>query len=208
MPSRRERDFVSFFNGFWYRDFPIIETFEDVGRRAVWTTHIASVVKRCADLMGAFTCYETGNRTDAVIQFIDKDEPTSRITWAKAEWEWRRANMPDVNEIRQLAEACNNHECEVAIFVGFCTPEKLEETNRVIIAQWRDVERPLLAFMIDFEVRNGRRRFLNLHSLRYSMSNNGEVSVRSLRPPQAALPWEVNGSRWRGARISAGNEIG
>jgi len=200
MPSMREKDFVSFFNGFWYRDFPTIETFEDVGRRAVWTSHIASVVKRCADMMGAFTCYETGNRTDAVIQLIDQDAPGERITWAKAEWEWGQAHRENVNEITKLAEACQANTCNVAVFVGFCRSSNLEITKTTILNKWNNVNSPLICFIIDFEIQSKLRRFNKLHTFRYSKNRENTVSIKRLRPPQAALPWDVGGTRWNADR--------
>jgi hypothetical protein len=56
------------FNAVWYRGFPIASGHESLGKKAVWTMHIGSVVKQYADFMGFFTCFETGGRTDAVIR--------------------------------------------------------------------------------------------------------------------------------------------
>lgn len=66
--KRRQRDFVAMFNALWYRDFPVVRANIEIGKRALWTSHIASVVKGSADLLGLFTCFESGNRTDAVIR--------------------------------------------------------------------------------------------------------------------------------------------
>jgi len=205
MPTIRERDFVAFFNGFWYRDFPTVETFEDVGRRAVWTAHIGSVIKRCADMMGAFTCYETGNRTDAVIQLVDPNGPGERATWAWAEWEWIQAHKETVNEIGQLAEACSNELCEVAIFVGYCRTDKFEDARNTILEQWKNVNEPLLCFLITFKQEPRGRRFLKLYSIRFYKNRQGNVVGRRLRD-QPALPWEVEGSRWGASRQIAKSE--
>lgn len=109
--KKRERDFVALFNALWYRDFPIIPGHEELSRRAVWTTHIASTVKQSADLMGLFTCFESGGRTDAVIQ------NASRVSWARIEWEWLQPKNEKVNEIQKLADAVTD--ADVSIFIGY-----------------------------------------------------------------------------------------
>jgi hypothetical protein len=94
--NNRESDFVALFNASWYQNFPIVSGDEELGKRALWTIHIGSVVKKCADFMGFFTCFESGGRTDAVIQ------TASGKVWAKIEWEWKQPHRPNVNEIRKL----------------------------------------------------------------------------------------------------------
>lgn len=54
--NRRDRDFVALYNDLWYKDFPVTRSRQDINRRALWTTHIASTVKQSADLLGLFTC--------------------------------------------------------------------------------------------------------------------------------------------------------
>jgi hypothetical protein len=79
---RRERDFISLFNALWYRDFPFVSGREPEAVRAMYTAHINSIVKSCADLMGFFTLFEQGTRTDIIIQKANKQ------LWAKVELEW------------------------------------------------------------------------------------------------------------------------
>jgi hypothetical protein len=62
------RDFTTLFNVVWYRDFPLEYGVRELGRRAEWTTHIAVCVRSAADLLGYFTHFEAGTRTDAVIK--------------------------------------------------------------------------------------------------------------------------------------------
>ena len=66
--KRITRDFITLFNKLWYRDFPLSENHKSIGSRAEWTTHIGICVRSCADLMGYFTHFEQGNRTDAIIK--------------------------------------------------------------------------------------------------------------------------------------------
>ena len=82
-------DFISLYNAFWYRDFPVVDGPIDFAKRADWTTHIATNVRQVASLMGLFSCFESGGRTDAELQHAD------RKVWAKMEWECMRpANPP------------------------------------------------------------------------------------------------------------------
>ena len=48
--KRSERDFIALFCASWYKDFPVASGREELGKRALWTIHIGSVVKQCADL--------------------------------------------------------------------------------------------------------------------------------------------------------------
>jgi hypothetical protein len=65
---RIAQDFSTLFNVLWYRDFPLVHEVKESGRRAEWTTHIAICVRSAADLLGYFTHFEAGTRTDAVIK--------------------------------------------------------------------------------------------------------------------------------------------
>ena len=126
--KRRTRDFVALFNAFWYRDFPITPDRNDISRRALWTTHIASTVKMAADHLGLYTCFETGGKTDAVIQ------DSNRKVWAKAEWEWAQAKFETVNEIKKLADAAS--EADTFFFFGYSrTDDESHQSNLEAIGQ-------------------------------------------------------------------------
>ncbi len=180
--KRRERDLVTLFNALWYRDFPVTPGHEDVGRRAVWTTHIASIVKQCADLMGFFTCFESGGRTDAVIQ------TAQRKIWAKVEWEWIQPIRESVNEIEKLKESAA--QSEVQVFIGYSREERHAENIERISSQWQDISTPLIAFLIEFQYYGGHRQFTDLRT--YCIRNG---TARQLRR-QPALPWRVEDTRW------------
>lgn len=180
--KRRERDFVALFNALWYRDFPVIPNHEDLGKRAVWTTHIASIVKQCSDLMGLFTCFESGGRTDAVVQTAQRD------TWAKIEWEWMQPHSEKVNEFEKLASAAMDS--ELLIFIGYSRSERHEENLKKIHKFWKKINTPLLVFLVTYSYHDKRRQF-ELLQTHYYKGGGG----RMLRQ-QPALPWHVKGTKW------------
>lgn len=181
--KRKERDFIALFNALWYRDFPVTPEHEELGRRAVWTTHIASIIKQCADLMGFFTCFESGGRTDAVIQTANRE------TWAKIEWEWAQPRAEKVNEIVKLASAASD--AKVLVFVGYSRTECHDENINRITSQWKNISSPLIAFLVQFEFYQGRRHFTFLRT--YYVKNGKHKLLRK----QPALPWRVDGTRWQ-----------
>ena len=182
--KRQERDFVALFNAFWYRDFPITKQRIEISRRALWTTHIASTVKQCADHLGFFTCFETGGKTDAVIEYSDARK------WAKIEWEWLQPIHEKVNEIDKLATAALEDEADAFIFIGYSNTTDHDENIDAIHKQWKDIDKPLLAFLVTFSRQNGKRHF-ELLQTHFFQGN----SHRMLRK-QKALPWEVDGTKW------------
>lgn len=180
--KRKERDFVALFNAFWYRDFPITPERIDISRRALWTTHIATTVKHCADHLGLFTCFESGGKTDAVIQYAYGK------VWSKAEWEWSQPKHCNVDEIIKLAVA--KDEAEVFIYIGYSDASELDENLASIQHEWRAVDKPLLVFLITFSRTKGSRKFELLQT--YLFKSDTSKLLRK----QKALPWEVKGSKW------------
>lgn len=183
-PRRRERDFISLFNALWYRDFPVVYGRERGVRRANWTTHIASVVKQASDLMGLLARFETGNRTDAIIERFDGQ------LWAKVEWEWVQVFRPAVNEISKLRESSES--CELSIFIGYSHEDNLKASLDKISEEWSASPNPLLVFLVTFrEMQDRARVFDRLETYRIKCG-----VMRKVRE-QPALPWQVEGSRWQ-----------
>ncbi|MYM30639.1 hypothetical protein GTP58_20100 [Duganella sp. CY15W] len=180
--KRRERDFIALFNALWYQDFPVIPGHEDLGRRAVWTTHIASTVKKCSDLMGLFTCFESGGRTDAVVQNANRE------TWAKVEWEWYQPKNEKVNEIHKLAAAYE--QADAFIFIGYSRPEHHAENLAKIKQTWGNLDRPLIVILVTFSFHGKQRRFELVQT--HYIKNGSHKQVRK----QPALPWHVEGTKW------------
>lgn len=192
--KRRTRDFVALFNAFWYRDFPITPDRNDISRRALWTTHIASTVKMAADHLGLYTCFETGGKTDAVIQ------DSNRKVWAKAEWEWAQAKFETVNEIKKLADAAS--EADTFFFVGYSrTDDESHQSNLEAIGQqWGGTNKPLVVFLVTFSLSKKRRHFQELQT--HVFVDGDHKRVRA----QEALPWQVPGTKWQATVNSNVNE--
>lgn len=183
--NRRDRDFVALYNALWYRDFPVTPNRQDINRRALWTTHIASTVKQSADLLGLFTCFETGGKTDAVV------EDANGKKWAKIEWEWLQPHANGVNEIDKLASAVD--ESETFIFIGYSRTDEPGHSDlniAKILEIWGEKEKPLIAFLVTFSREHGKRQFKTLQT---HLVQRGKH--RQLRE-QPALPWEVPGAKW------------
>lgn len=183
--NRRDRDFVALYNALWYRDFPVTPNRQDINRRALWTTHIASTVKQSADLLGLFTCFETGGKTDAVIE-----DATGR-KWAKVEWEWIQPHSEGVNEIDKLAAAVD--EADTFIFIGYSRSDNSNHSGmniEKITKTWCDIDKPLIAILVTFSRENGRRRFQRLET--HLIQRGKHKKLRE----QPALPWEAAGTKW------------
>lgn len=176
------RDFITLFNKLWYRDFPLAQDHKDTGSRAEWTTHIGISVRACADLMGYFTHFEQGNRTDAVIR------DNSGYDIAHIEWEWRQPFEERFNEIDKLRAA--GDETDFSVLISYSRHDHHRENIAKIRRKWGKRKYPLVVILITFEYAKRARWFKNMET--YHLQSGKFKKVRS----QPALPWEVNGSRW------------
>jgi hypothetical protein len=192
MPTRDTRDFISIFNALWYDNFPVIPGHEDIGRAAIWTSHIGGIVKRCSDFKGWFTSFEKGNRTDAVIETIARDG-VERSTWANVEWEWKRVSRP-INELQKLRNAEN--EPKVSVFVGYSFESEIESFLNNTKNLWAGGPSPLLIFLIKFSWNSKirTRKFVDISTFYFTPDTPSKY--RHLRS-QPALPWEVPGTKWQ-----------
>ena len=180
--KRITRDFITLFNVLWYRDFPLSFDHKETGSRAEWTTHMGICARSTADLLGYFTYFEHGNRTDAVI----KDNCENII--ANCEWEWREPRFREkVNEIHQLHQA--KESCEFSVFVSYSDNRFHDENMTSVIEQWEDSNYPLVFIVIRFN-RNKYRMFDAMET--YHIQNGKINKVRT----QPALPWYAKGKRW------------
>ena len=184
MPKQDNRvnDFISLFNAFWYRDFPVSENYKTLGSRAEWTTHIGICVRSCADLLGLFTYFESGDRTDAII----KDNSGKDVVYV--EWEWIQPFRIEVNEVKKLYLHRKN--TEFSAFVSYSRRSNHDDNLDRIQKQWKNSADPLLVFLVTFDVKNTRRWFYYLET---HIVQNGKIKkIRS----QPALPWDAKGTRW------------
>lgn len=175
------RDFLALFNAFWYRDFPITEDHKPFGSRAEWTTHIGICVRSCADLLGYFTHFEAGNRTDAVV----KDNAGRDVV--HIEWEWLNPRNVKVNEIKKLR--ANAKDTELSVLITYSDLIYHKENLDAIKQQWGKNPNPLLVFLVTYN-RKGKRFFedIETHHLQ-----NGRMDKKRSQP---ALPWKRKGTRW------------
>jgi hypothetical protein len=176
-------DFVMLFNVLWYRDFPLSENYKVLGTRAEWTIHIGVVVRSCADLLGLFTYFESGVRTDAII----RDNQGNDV--AHMEWEWFQPLRIEVNEIKKLYEQRKN--AEFSAFFSYSRRDHHAENLNSIKKQWKKSIHPLLVFLVTFGIKNQRRWFYDLET--YLVHNGSIKKIRS----QPALPWDAEGTRWQ-----------
>lgn len=174
--KRVERDFITLFNCLWYRDFPVSEVHAIAGR-ADWTIHLGLVVRQCATLLGARALFEQGGRTDAVIRYSDTD------TLSFVEWEWTRAHT-EINKFTKLLKKTDSAVFQT--FIGYSRVTDLKVTIEQISKRWQTANKPLIAFLITYEISGRKRRFKELQT--YMFAKSKYKKIRS----QPALPWEVN----------------
>lgn len=174
--KRIERDFVTLFNYLWYKDFPVTEA-DGLANRANWTIHMGLVIRQCASLLGARALFESGGRTDAVLQYTANDILTF------VEWEWKRAHT-DINEIEKLRSKAS--QAAFQTFIGYSRVEDVKDALEQTSSTWADAERPLIYFLITYDVVKGSRHFNEL--VTYQFTKNRYKKIRS----QPALPWTVN----------------
>jgi len=180
--KRTERDFIALFNALWYRDFPLSANHKTMGGRAEWTTHIGICVRACADLLGYFTYFEQGLRTDAIIR-NNKDEDIAHI-----EWEWKQPFNEKVNEIEKLH---NERKGTIfSVFISYSKIANVEKNMNAIQKQWGQGAEALLVFLVTYSTSKRKRHFDKLNT--YVCQRGKLKKLRS----QPALPWKVQGSRW------------
>lgn len=179
--KRLTRDFIAIFNGFWYRDFPAPR--QKYVARSNWTIHLGLVIRECADLLGYYASFESGNRTDAVIH--DRNDKLI----ANVEWEWIQPFREKVNEIEKLVNS--SHLVNFSVFISYCDYRFLKQSLERVDTIWAEAETPLVLFLVMFEQRKKERNFCEL--VTYYFWNGKYKKLRS----QPALPWEVPNSKWQ-----------
>jgi hypothetical protein len=187
-------DFATIFAWRWYRDFPKVPPYREAFRRADATIHIGVAVRATADLMGLFSHFESGQRTDCIL----KDNAGSAV--AGIEWEWRDVIKkekvdPRVNEIQKLKglhEVSDGRDAQFAAFIGYVKKGNAETAMSRIRDAWSGSLLPLLLVLIHYErLKKKRREFINMSFDRI----DGQGNAQRLRE-QAAYPWDVKGARW------------
>lgn len=178
--KRIERDFITLFNCLWYQDFPVAQG--DYTNTADWTIHIGLVVKTCAKLLGARAGFEQGGRTDVVLKF-----PDGKIL-SNVEWEWIEAHKDNVGEIGKLLK--NHRAAALSTFISYSAEKNLAATIDKAASLWRLASRPLIFFVVTFEMSSGNREFRELKT--YIFEHGSHRLYRS----QPALPFASTPSEY------------
>ncbi|QXI31160.1 hypothetical protein [Pseudomonas vanderleydeniana] len=175
-------DFSTLFAYCWYRDFPLDNTYRDMGSTSDWNIHTGLTVRRVADLMGYYAHFESGGRTDAVI----RDSQNSPVLFA--EWEWCSPCENSINEPEKLSNAAIKERPQFCFLFGYMPTGTLEK-QQAYIEKWWKADLPLLVTLVEYEGSSTRffKRMLT-HRL-----DNG---IWSLVREQHALSWNVAGTRW------------
>jgi hypothetical protein len=202
--SRQERpwltDFATIFAHMWYRDFPLQRSLREKAQRADWTTHIGIAVRSTADLLGLFTHFESGGRTDAVLR-------DTHGAVAALEWEWAALHRGDtvVTEFPKLRDRCAGEDLRGVRFAGLIgyaretsgrgrgdytrlSAEVLEGYKR----RWPAALPPLLLVVVHFEWK-GRGEGRQFTKMTMDAISGGQKEALRVQP---AYPWDVAGSRW------------
>jgi hypothetical protein len=196
LPTRENlwlHDFATIFAHAWYRDFPIQKTYRDAAKRADWTIHLGIAVRSTAELLGLFSHFESGGRTDAVLRDASKN------AIAALEWEWTRLQRQP-KELRKLKDNCTKKEftgLRFACLIGYSKEHEAATDLAWVEPKWDGVPIPLLLVVIHFRWKLDQRHFtkLTLHRIQ----NGKAVLLRE----QPAYPWEVKGARWASADAPA-----
>ena len=187
-------DFATLFQYFWHRDFPIGGGPRAVGaRRSDWTIHTGLVVRNIADLMGLWTRFESGRRTDAVLRSGEGDE-------IAIEWEWQ--GVLGQNELEKLKDyrvwkrdEKSQQLLKYGVLISYTDLPDMPKVYNHVENRWKGAQWPLLLILTDVEenkkYRFGRE-FINLNMSLFD-SRRGRKDLRAA----PAFPWNVGGSRWR-----------
>jgi hypothetical protein len=206
LPPPREllilADFATIFAHMWYRDFPLHPSRRAHAQRADWTTHIGLAVRSSADLLGLFTHFESGGRTDAILR-DNQCQPVAAL-----EWEWDPISRGDdiVTEYNKLRSLCSQNEYQgllrFACLIcyareghgrgGIDYSARSESHLASYTERWTGGLPPLLLVLIHYHRQGSRepREFTTMTLDRI------EAGKRQRMREQFAYPWLVNGSRW------------
>jgi len=194
-------DFATIFAHMWYRDFPLQRSLREKAQRADWTTHIGISVRSTADLMGLFTHFESGGRTDAVL----RDKKSKAV--AALEWEWASLHRGDaiINEFEKLKTRCAEEAFQGLRFAGLIgygrgtsvrgRDDYTKRTARVLedyTQRWAGALPPLLLVVVHFEW-NGKDKGRQFTKMTIDKIAGGS---RTPLREQPAYPWDVIESRW------------
>ncbi len=207
-------DFATIFAHMWYRDFPLQPSFRLKAQRADWTTHIGIAVRSTADLMGLFTHFESGGRTDAVL----KDNKGNAV--AALEWEWSSLHRGDdiITEFQKLKDCCAKEGfrgLRFACLIGYGrggigargAGDYGERTAAVLDKyekRWDGDLPPLLLVVIHFDTTGQRKAAREFRRVTFDVIKGGKSTpLRELLLTPGMSPARAGNSRQRAADLEA-----
>ncbi len=192
------QDFATLFQYFWYRDFPIDQ--KAIGaHRADWTIHIGIVVRNIADLMGLFTRFESGGRTDAILRSKTGNE-------IAIEWEWKDTWPAELRKLHSREIKPDEQPLKYSVLITYTDAQEIESFCNKVTENWQKSRWQLLVILITVrrvskkEITT-RREFKDLKMLLFN--KNGHKEWERTMP---ALPWNVRDTRWSIEHIGKWNQ--
>ena len=130
-------DFATLFKYLWHRDFPQTPVAKGA-RRIDWTIHIGIIVRSIADLMGLYTRFEYGGRTDAVFRAAFKD-------LIALEWEWNGV-FHGANELDKLKnyKVRGTNLLRYCVLITYVHTPYINAVYEHVLKKWENAKWPLL----------------------------------------------------------------
>ena len=175
-------DFSTLFSYCWYRDFPLDNSYRDMGSTSDWNIHTGLTVRRVSDMMGYYAHFESGGRTDAVI----RDSQKAPVLFA--EWEWNSPCENEINEPKKLSDAVLKARPRFCFLFSYAPVGTLKDQLNYIQVAW-EAHVPLLVTLVEYE--GSSNRFFKT-MITYRLDSGVWSQVRE----QQALSWDVAGTRW------------
>ena len=184
-------DFATLFKYFWHRDFPQTPAASGA-RRVDWTIHVGIIVRSIGDLMGLYTRFEYGGRTDAVFRAAGKD-------LVALEWEWNGV-FYGVNELDKLKsyKVRGTDLLRYCVLITYVHTPYINAVYEHVIKKWEDAKWSLLLILIDYEDSkqySSRRIFKKVNLSLFDGKTRKELDTFP------AFPWDVPETHFKGAEI-------
>jgi len=189
-------DFATLFKYLWHRDFPQTPVARGA-RRIDWTIHIGIIVRNIADLMGVYTRFEYGGRTDAVLRAAFKD-------LVAVEWEWTGV-LHKQNELDKLKDyhvrgtkLMGDYSLKYCVLITYVHTPYVSAVYEHVLKKWESAKWPLLLILIDYEDSkqySSRRIFKKVNLCLFDGKTRKEVGTFP------AFPWDIPETHFKGAEI-------
>ena len=184
-------DFATLFQYFWHRDFPQAPKAQGA-RRIDWTIHIGIIVRNIADLMGLYTRFEYGKRTDAVFRTVYKDLVAKDLV--ALEWEWDGVWGNEIDKLKQYKPR-GSESLKYCVLITYTHTPNIEKVYDHVLQKWKGARWPLLLILVDFEDSKKYASGRIFNKINISLLNGDTREELKISP---ALPWKIEKTRWFG----------